>query len=79
MQGVERLLLRPEEAAAALGLSRSRVYELIAAGQVPSVTVGKSRRVPAAAHREWVDRLGDRSAAVAAVERATDPALCEVS
>ena len=41
-----RLLYRPAEAAAAVGVSRSRMYELIASGEVPSVRVGGTLRVP---------------------------------
>ena len=41
---MERLLLRPREAAALLGLGRSTVYELIASGAIPSLTIGRSRR-----------------------------------
>lgn len=39
------LLLRPEDAASRLSISRSRVYELMAEGRLPSVTIGRSRRV----------------------------------
>ena len=49
-----RILLRPEEAAKALGISRSQCYSLLAAGGIPSVLVGRSRRVPVAALEEWV-------------------------
>jgi excisionase family DNA binding protein len=51
---MEPLLLRPEEAAEALRLSRARVYEMIAAAELPSVKVGKYTRVPLDALREWV-------------------------
>ena len=51
---MERLLLRPHEAAELLGLGRSTVYELIASGAIPSITIGKSRRVPLEALRAWV-------------------------
>ena len=51
---MERLLLRPHEAAEVLGLGRSKVYELIASGAIPSITIGKSRRVPLDALRAWV-------------------------
>jgi excisionase family DNA binding protein len=60
--GVPRLLLRPSEAAEALGISRSRAYELIASGGLPSVRVGGSVRVPVAALERWItERLGDTS------------------
>ena len=51
---MEKLLLRPHEAAEALQLCRSKVYELIASGAIPSITIGKSRRVPLEGLREWV-------------------------
>jgi len=52
----ERLLLRPAETAEAIGVSRSRAYELIAAGEIPSIKIGASVRVPIAALRAWIDR-----------------------
>ncbi len=50
----DRLLLRPREVAAATGLSRSMVYELIGRGELPVVRVGKSVRVPVAALQQWI-------------------------
>jgi excisionase family DNA binding protein len=55
-QPIERLLLRVEEAAQALGLSRSGMYNLIAAGEIPVVRMGRSVRVPAEELREYVKR-----------------------
>ena len=52
----ERLLLRPSEAAEAIGVSRSKAYELIATGEIPSVTVGGCKRVPVDALRQWIHR-----------------------
>ena len=52
---VELLLLRVEEVARALSLGRSKVYELIASGELPSITIGAARRVPAEALRRWID------------------------
>lgn len=51
---MEKLLLRPAEAAELLGLSRSRIYELISSRRLPSVRVGLSRRIPLAALRKWI-------------------------
>lgn len=51
---MEKLLLTPEEAAMALGISRSKVYELIAKRQVLSIKIGASRRIPADAVRTFV-------------------------
>jgi excisionase family DNA binding protein len=52
----DRLLLRPSEAGEAIGVSRSKAYELIAAGKIPSVKVGGCVRVPVDALRAWIDR-----------------------
>jgi excisionase family DNA binding protein len=54
---VEKLLLTASEAGAALGLGRSKVYELITSGQLASVRVGRSRRVPVEALRAFVAGL----------------------
>src|SRR5439155_15325751 len=44
-----RGLLRVEEAAEWLGLSRTKAYKVVYRGMLPSVTIGRSRRVPMAA------------------------------
>ena len=49
-----RLLLRPAEVGEALGLGRSKAYELIASGTIPSIRIGKSIRVSADSLRRWV-------------------------
>jgi excisionase family DNA binding protein len=41
-----KLLYRPAEAADAIGISRAKLYALVAAGVIPSVRVGQSIRVP---------------------------------
>lgn len=51
---VEKMLLRPREVALATGYSRSKTYELIAAGVIPSMRIGKCVRVPVDALREWI-------------------------
>ena len=53
---VERILLRPWEAAEAVGVSVTKLYDLIRSGEVPSVQLGSSLRVPA----EWLRDLGRR-------------------
>lgn len=50
----DRLMLRPGEAADALGFSRSKTYELLAAGIIPSIRVNGSIRVPLDALRAWI-------------------------
>jgi excisionase family DNA binding protein len=41
-----KLLLTVAEAATALGLCRSAVYELLLTGAIPSVKIGRARRIP---------------------------------
>ncbi len=53
----EPWLLRPEEAARLLGISRSKLYELLAAGEIVSVSIGTSRRIPRDALARWIDEL----------------------
>ena len=52
---MERLLLRAEEVQKALGLGRSKVYEMMACGELPTIRIGRSVRVPADGLREWLD------------------------
>lgn len=51
------LLLRPEQAAKVLNVSRWKVFELIRLGELRSVKSGGSRRVPVSALHEYVSRL----------------------
>jgi excisionase family DNA binding protein len=54
---MDKLLLTPTEAAALLGIGRSKVYELLKTGQLPSVRIGTCRRVPADAVQKFVAEL----------------------
>jgi excisionase family DNA binding protein len=42
---VPKAWYRPEEAAAYLGLGRTRIYSLLVAEEIPSVKVGRTRHV----------------------------------
>lgn len=56
MADTEALALRPEEAARLLGTSRSKVYLLVAAGELPSVRLGaRGVRIPLGALRQWLE------------------------
>lgn len=52
----ERLLLRLDEVAKILALGRSTVYNLVNAGELPIVRIGKSIRIPADALEAWVEK-----------------------
>jgi len=53
---VEPLLVRVEEAARILSLSRSTIYEMLDRSELPSVRCGTARRIPLAALRAWVEQ-----------------------
>ncbi len=50
------LLYHVEEAARILGIGRSKAYQLAASGGIPTVRIGKSVRIPAAALEAWIER-----------------------
>jgi excisionase family DNA binding protein len=52
----DKLMLRPVEVADAIGVSRSKVYELIAAGRIPSIKLAGCVRVPVDALKELIAR-----------------------
>jgi excisionase family DNA binding protein len=54
---VTKLLLTVPEAAAALGVSRSKLYELIKAGAIASLRIDGSRRIPYRSLTSYVDQL----------------------
>ena len=54
---MENLLLTPERAGERLDIGRTRVYELMASGELRSVKIGRSRRIPASALQEFVGRF----------------------
>ena len=49
-----RLLLTIPEAAQRLGMGRSFVYQLVMKGTIPSIKLGRARRIPTAALEEFV-------------------------
>lgn len=53
---VPKVLLTVEEAAAAMGLGRTYVYELVMRREIRSVKLGRKRRIPVAALDEFVAR-----------------------
>lgn len=56
---MDKLLLTPVEAAKALGIGRSKLYELLQTGQLNSVRIGACRRVPAEALTAFLQTLRD--------------------
>lgn len=56
-----RELLRVTDVATALGLTSGRIYQLLRAGELPSVRVGGAIRIPRDAWQTWLDRQRDRA------------------
>ncbi len=66
---MEPLLIRPEEAGKLVGLSRGRIYELLAAGEIGSIKEGNARLIIYESLKQWVER---RRAAQSATSDADD-------
>ena len=52
----ERTLIRIDDAAHRLSISRAKLYRLIAAKQFPAVRIGKVLRVSLKALQAWADK-----------------------
>ena len=52
---MEKLLLRPWEAAEIIGISRSKMYELLSEGQIPVVKIDKSIRISVEELKGWIE------------------------
>jgi excisionase family DNA binding protein len=70
MEEDTRALLRPADLAPMLGVTRVRVYQMLAANELPSVRQGKRIYIPRAAWEQWLAELTDR--AVASVHEPAD-------
>lgn len=56
-------VVRVEDAAQLCGVSRARMYQLIGSGEIPSLTIGRARRVPIAELRRWLESRIEQNAA----------------
>ena len=53
---LQPLLLTPTQAAETLAVSRTTLYELMSAGTLAFVRIGRARRVPMSVLQQFVDR-----------------------
>jgi excisionase family DNA binding protein len=53
----QRLLYTTDNAGAILGVGRTTIYQLIQSGELKSVKIGRSRRIPAAALQDYINKL----------------------
>ena len=56
------LLLKAEEIAKMLGLGRTKVYEMMASGELPVVRIGTAVRVPRQRLLDWIDENTHKAA-----------------
>ncbi len=54
---LEPLLYKPEQAAEIIGIGRSKIFELMAGGQIASVQIGRYRRIPRESLERYVREL----------------------
>jgi excisionase family DNA binding protein len=52
---IEPLLLRANEAAIVLGIGRTKVFEMLASGELPAIRIGRCVRVPKDRLERWID------------------------
>jgi excisionase family DNA binding protein len=62
---MDKMLYRPKEAAAVLGMSRDKLYDLIRAGRIASVKDGRARFITANALTAYVAQLEAEAAEAA--------------
>jgi len=75
-----RLLLTVPEAAEALAISRSKLYELLTAGAVASIRIDGSRRIPITALEEYISKLlAERNAALCPLPLPLHPLTSQVA
>jgi excisionase family DNA binding protein len=55
---IPRMLLKPREAAAALGISPRLLWSKTKLGEIPCIRLGKAVRYSPAALQEWIHRAG---------------------
>lgn len=60
---VDQIMVKVEEAGKLCGIGRSKMYELVRTGVVPSVKIGKSVRIRVTDLRHWTEALGEQSEA----------------
>lgn len=66
----EPMVLRPAQVGEVLGVSRSKAYELISAGVIPSIRIGGSVRVPLDSLKAWIEAQTDDGARSVLADRA---------
>jgi excisionase family DNA binding protein len=74
----QRLLLRPEEAAAILGLGRSTIYELLRTGELTAAHIGRTTRIPARDLQSWIEQHRSANGADTGMVNATNTGMSDL-
>lgn len=53
---MDKKLLTVAEAALVMGVSRALLYQKVMSGEIPSIKIGRARRIPATAIDEFIAR-----------------------
>ena len=56
---LQPLFLRPEQAGVLLGVGRSKIYEMMAAGRLPSLHIGTRRLIERRAVEIFIQQMRD--------------------
>jgi excisionase family DNA binding protein len=51
-----KLLLSPDEASESIGVKRATFFKLLAAGKIPSIKIGRLRRIPLEGLKRYVEQ-----------------------
>lgn len=54
-ESVNKVLLRPEEAAQMLSIGRTQLFELLRNNQLESIRIGRLRRIPVSALQRFIE------------------------
>ena len=60
----QRLLLRIPEAADTIGIGRTKIYELIATGELPTIRIGRAVRISVTTLQKWVEEREQQGVSV---------------
>ena len=60
----EKILLTPEETFQAINVGRAKGFQMLASGEIPSIKIGRLRRVPVETLQEWVRKQVEKQTGV---------------
>lgn len=58
---LEPILLRPDDAREIVSIGRTKFYQLLSSGEIPSIHIGRSVRVPLDGLKAWVAAQADKA------------------